>query len=54
MSYKEIAEALDIPVGTVMTHLARGRGRLRKALADYAVAQGVIKDGANAEEDSDE
>lgn len=41
-SYKEIAEILDIPVGTVMTHLARGRAKLRKDLTDYAREQGVI------------
>ena len=54
LSYKEIAEVLDIPVGTVMTHLSRGRGRLRNALADYAAAQGLLKGGANDEDDEDE
>jgi RNA polymerase sigma-70 factor (ECF subfamily) len=36
MSYVEIASALDIPVGTVMSRLHRGRDLLRRELADYA------------------
>jgi RNA polymerase sigma-70 factor (ECF subfamily) len=42
-SYKEIAEVLDIPVGTVMTHLSRGRAKLRLELTDYARQQGIIR-----------
>jgi RNA polymerase sigma-70 factor, ECF subfamily len=43
-SYKEIAEMLGIPVGTVMSRLSRGRKQLRTRLADYAGATGVGKE----------
>ena len=39
-AYKEIAEMLDIPVGTVMSRLHRGRKAMQKALYDYAEARG--------------
>lgn len=42
-SYREIAETLDIPLGTVMTHLARGRAKLRLSLLDYARDQGIVR-----------
>jgi RNA polymerase sigma-70 factor (ECF subfamily) len=42
-SYQEIANIMEIPVGTVMTHLARGRKKLRGELAEYARETGVIK-----------
>ncbi len=42
-SYKEIAEIMDCPVGTVMSRLFRGRRLLQRALHDYAVEQGIIK-----------
>jgi RNA polymerase sigma-70 factor (ECF subfamily) len=41
-SYKEIAEILDCPVGTVMSRLYRGRKLLQKNLLNYAVENGVV------------
>jgi RNA polymerase sigma-70 factor (ECF subfamily) len=41
-SYKEIAEILDIPIGTVMSRLHRGRRGLQKRLYDYAVERGLL------------
>ena len=40
-SYKEIAEILDIPIGTVMSRLHRGRKLLQKRLWDFAVENGL-------------
>jgi RNA polymerase sigma-70 factor, ECF subfamily len=42
-SYKEIAEILDIPIGTVMSRLHRGRKGLQKALYEFAVARGLTE-----------
>ncbi|MEJ5256277.1 MAG: sigma-70 family RNA polymerase sigma factor [Acidimicrobiales bacterium] len=44
-SYKEIAEILDIPIGTVMSRLHRGRKALQKKLYDYAIARGLASHG---------
>ncbi len=41
-SYKEIADIMDCPVGTVMSRLFRGRKKLQEALFDYALEQGII------------
>ena len=41
MSYKEIAEALSIPTGTVMSRLHRGRSLLRSELGNYARSLGI-------------
>jgi RNA polymerase sigma-70 factor (ECF subfamily) len=40
-AYKEIADILDIPIGTVMSRLHRGRKQLQKRLWDYAVERGI-------------
>jgi RNA polymerase sigma-70 factor (ECF subfamily) len=42
-SYKEIADICDIPVGTVMSRLFRGRRILQEQLFDYAVEAGVLR-----------
>ena len=41
-AYKEIAEMLDIPIGTVMSRLHRGRKGLEKRLHDFVVDQHLI------------
>jgi RNA polymerase sigma-70 factor (ECF subfamily) len=41
-SYKEIAEILDIPIGTVMSRLHRGRKGLQKTLHDFAIDRGLL------------
>lgn len=40
-TYREAAEALDVPIGTVMSRLSRGRRALRDELADYARLYGI-------------
>src|SRR5436190_22356868 len=44
-SYNEAAQILDIPVGTVMSRLHRGRRILKRELAEHAVADGAAADG---------
>ena len=41
-SYKEIAEIMDTPIGTVMSRLHRGRKALEKALWDTALERGLV------------
>jgi RNA polymerase sigma-70 factor (ECF subfamily) len=45
-SYKEIAEILDIPIGTVMSRLHRGRKAMQKSLWEFAVNRGLVPEGA--------
>jgi RNA polymerase sigma-70 factor (ECF subfamily) len=54
-SYKEIAEILDIPIGTVMSRLHRGRKSLQKQLYEFATSRGLTgrsrsADGAPGED----
>jgi RNA polymerase sigma-70 factor (ECF subfamily) len=41
-SYKEIAEIMDVPIGTVMSRLHRGRRALEKGLYDVAKERGLV------------
>jgi RNA polymerase sigma-70 factor, ECF subfamily len=42
MSYKEIAQALQIPIGTVMSRISRARRQLQQSLFQYARERGYI------------
>ena len=47
-SYKEIAEILELPVGTVMSRLYRGRKLMEAAMLEYAREHGYLRSGEPA------
>jgi len=44
LSYKEIASAVGIPIGTVMSRLHRARQKLSEQLRNYAKREGIIRE----------
>jgi RNA polymerase sigma-70 factor (ECF subfamily) len=44
-SYKEIADILDVPIGTVMSRLHRGRKALQKTLYEFGLTRGLVETG---------
>ena len=53
-SYREIAEVMECPVGTVMSRLYRGRRILKKSLEEFATQQGFLKKKDTSETTSTE
>ena len=51
-AYREIAEILDVPIGTVMSRLHRGRKQLHKRLYDFAVRNRLLPDAPDLPSDN--
>ena len=49
LSYKEIAEIMECPIGTVMSRIYRGRKRLHKLLFEHAVELGYVSEDRDPE-----
>lgn len=51
MNYRAISEAMECPIGTVMSRLHRGRAKLRAHLARYAQERGIVRRSENSPAD---
>jgi RNA polymerase sigma-70 factor (ECF subfamily) len=48
-SYKDAAQTLGVPIGTVMSRLHRARQQLQRSLYDYAVESGIVRSNGTRE-----
>lgn len=53
LAYRDVAEILDIPIGTVRSRLARARSHLQRALWEHALEAG-LRDGPHPSEKNNE
>ncbi len=54
LSYKEIAETVGVPIGTVMSRLHRARKQMQKKLIDTAINMGIVSEPPALEDKADD